>query len=119
MQRWLYRKTKKINEFNPTTIEQVSKVSIDEEVDIIGLDPGRKYVIEVIIADQPSRKATRIIRGKQLRIPSSIENPGPEALPVLVQIWKLKQEVIETQVAINDAVMVYIINKDIIILFKV
>jgi hypothetical protein len=40
-------KAKKVGQFDPTTIKQVAKVSIEDPVDIVGIDPGRRFVYTV------------------------------------------------------------------------
>ncbi|RCH79707.1 hypothetical protein CU098_003892 [Rhizopus stolonifer] len=51
--------------------------------------------MQVITADRPHQYITRISRGKELRIPSNVEKFGTEVLPVLVQIWQLKQQILK------------------------
>lgn len=79
-------------------LPKVLKDMLDSQVSKKGLPEGLKAFgvlhcrlsIKTITADRPSKNVTRIIRGKELRIPSNLKNFGPEALPVIVQIWKLK-----------------------------
>lgn len=46
-------------------------------------------IMQLITAYRPHRYVTRITRGKELRIPSSVEKFGAEVLLVLVQVWQV------------------------------
>ncbi|CAO3698033.1 hypothetical protein G6F70_003951 [Rhizopus microsporus] len=62
----------------------VMKKKIHEGMEVVGFLRS-DLAMKVIIADRPRPYVTRITRGKELSIPSSIEKFGAEVFPVLVQ----------------------------------
>ncbi|KAI7892566.1 uncharacterized protein EV154DRAFT_418417, partial [Mucor mucedo] len=53
--------------------------------------------MQLITADRPYQYITRITRGKELKIPSDVAKFGDSVLPVLVQVWQLKQHILNVQ----------------------
>lgn len=50
--------------------------------------------MQLITADRPSKYITRLTRGKELTIPTNVNKFGSEVLPAVVQIWQLKQQIL-------------------------
>ncbi|KAG2205704.1 hypothetical protein INT47_008061 [Mucor saturninus] len=56
-----------------------------------------RLTMQLITADRPYQYITRITRGKELKTPSDIATFGDSVLPVLVQVWQLKQHILNVQ----------------------